>query len=857
MAPDGHASRSSTIGERFDRICSEYGRRTAIEDPDGACSYAALQEDAHRWASRLGAYGEAPRPVAIVMPRGRHLVAAILGAAISGTPWTVVPHGAHLAMRRTLLALGPCLLIADEIGSELAAAIEGLDIRRLDPTARDAGGSRVAVSAPAGITFTSGSTGAPKGVVLRHDSTVVNAGIAFASLGLSPEDRYLWLSALDSTATNTAIFAPLLNGACLVPFDVGDHGFSALADWIAQARCTILHCIPGLFRRFVRAVGDIERLGSLEVVKLGGETAFQADADLFEERLPSRARLFNGLGMSEANGNVCHERLRRDERFADVLPIGRPLPGFALALVDAGGSEVAPGEAGRLRISGHGLAAGYWDAEAGKVLPFAASADGRTFQTEDWCRRREDGRFVHLGRSDGVVKVRGRRVALAAVESALRSIDGIAEAVVQPVRDRTGEMGIRAWIEPDGDRTLDPILVREQLGKCVAPEAVPARLHLVEKLPLLAGGKLDRAGLFGSPLEVPATEAAEPHPAQDLDLARMSGFFAHALNRPAFASDADFFDDGGDSLAAATLAALVEEEWQCFVDPGVLAANPTPRALLRSLSADHIRPAYRLSSAGSGPPLWIAGGAGDPIFSLLPFARALHGHGPIYGYATGLDRFGQPALRLSDMTDPVLEVVLRVQPHGPYLLAGTSFGGWLAFDLAVRLRAMDREVAFLGMIDASGPGYPAFRANVPMNVRRLHWERNFFRRYYPDTRSGRVSKRAIGLARRLRTWQRLLAGSDANRIGLLEKTWLVEEACLRARRRYPVGRYDGTISAFQAESPLRDYYREDAALGWRSHSDRPVRTYPITGNHGLHMKPPNAAGLARTLVAAINETLAW
>jgi acyl-coenzyme A synthetase/AMP-(fatty) acid ligase/thioesterase domain-containing protein len=844
--------RETTIADRFASVAASHGEQPAIAWPGGQWSYSVLEARRTWWAGHLST-APAERPIAILLPRGPELIAAVLGAATLGRPWTVLAHRAPRAtLRTTIEALGRCTLVCEAIDPALAA---GLDVHWA-PVTEGAKATLLAESAapasPATICFTSGSTGDPKGVVLRHDSTLWNARQAAVSLRLTPEDRYLWLSSVSSAATSTALFCPLLSGACVLPFDLAERGLVDLAAWIRDGQATVFHAIPGVFRRLARSVADAQALGGLRVVKLGGEAVFPSDVALFAERFGPQAELINGLGMSEANGNVCHEHVSRTEHFAEAVPIGRALPGFTLTVCGDDGQPAPTGSAGRLRIVGRSLAEGYWDRDTGRAIAFPSCPEDpaqRIFQSQDRCLMQEDGRLLHLGRSDGVVKVRGVRVSLAGLEARLREIAGVGDVVVD-AGPAGGEPRISAWVEPLADAQPDARALREALARRLPREAVPAELTVVARFPTLAGGKVDRRRLLED-----ARAGAPGAAAPDTRAGRMAMLFAQALGRPEFGCDEDFFAAGGDSLAAVTLAAAVEAEWNCCIDPAALDENPTPAKLASALDSGSLRPAFRLAVGGAGAPLWLIGGAGDSAFYLLPLARALNGRGPVYGFLAGVDAAGRAAAKVETMTGAMFEVVRKVQPRGPYLLAGTSFGGWLAFDLAQRLTAAGETVAFLGMLDAYGPGYPRFAPSASAGQIAEHWDQRIFRWYRVGR--GELMSRLTALIRRavyvVRLWRRQ-APAELKRG---RAKWLSGEACFWAKRRYRLRVYPGRITVFAAEQPLPGAYREDPELGWGAWTQRPIRSVRIAGAHGVHMHEVHARGLAEALVEEINRELDW
>jgi thioesterase domain-containing protein len=221
----------------------------------------------------------------------------------------------------------------------------------------------------------------------------------------------------------------------------------------------------------------------------------------------------------------------------------------------------------------------------------------------------------------------------------------------------------------------------------------------------------------------------------------------------------------------------------------------------------------------------------------------------------GVDGDGRAVPRVERMTAAMFETIRRVQPAGPYLLAGTSFGGWLAFDLAQRLTAAGEAVAFLGMLDAYGPAYPRFAPAATLRQRAEAWDRRVFRWYRIGPESVRRPLKA--LARRALYLLKLHRGDWPARLKPDRAKWLSREACVAAKRHYRLRVYPGRITVFPAEPPWPEVYLADPTLGWRPWSSLPIRSVPITGAHGVHMHAPHARGLAAAIEQEINCVLDW
>ena len=241
----------------------------------------------------------------------------------------------------------------------------------------------------------------------------------------------------------------------------------------------------------------------------------------------------------------------------------------------------------------------------------------------------------------------------------------------------------------------------------------------------------------------------------------------------------------------------------------------------------------------------------------MALARALRGHGPIYGFIAGLDAQGRATTRMTAMTDAIHEALRRIQPSGPYLLVGNSFGGWLALDLANRLTEAGERVAFVGVLDADGPGYPVLSPKASWQSRKEYWRWILIRNYRDRLPYGAIMQYFAALGRRAKTLLLLLFRAKPDGLSVLQRYWLLTEASLIAKRRAKLRRFEGRLTLFKTESPRRSSYRPDDSLGWKSLSGKPLQIIPIAGRHGDHIREQNAASLAAALISAINAEIVW
>ncbi len=854
--PEPATAGATSLGQRFREVARRFPHRTALARPQAPLSYADLDALTDRIAAAL--HQRAPQPgahVAIIMPDALDAAAALLGiikASHVALPLDAAGSEAHIAQAlaelRATLVIGSADLrlprsnlpiLAYEDAASCAAPLVALTIHPEDPAC---------------IFHTSGSTGAPKGIVLQHRCLLLSARNYITAMRVEPDDSIAWTSPFSVGAALLPMLSALFAGASLHRFEVWRDGVARLPAWLQEQRITIWPTTPALFRTVAEMLPPGPHLPDLRLIKLGGEPALASDVARFESRLHAGCSLVNGLGLTECGGNVCwHQHARGAAINAPALPIGRPLDGYVLTLVDEKGRETDDGE---LVVQGAGIGLGYWNAERGAIDLFSTPGpDGaRVFRTRDRARRDAQGNLVHLGRMDDLLKVHGRRVDRTLVESALLAQPTVKEAAVDIRAGPPGERLI-AWVVWRDDAST-PATIQDALGKLLPPGHVPALLVSRPFLPRLASGKIDRRKL--SELPLPKAEPGPTEPARDAMDHQMLVVWEKALGRTGLTMEDDFFAAGGDSLSALRLFALLDQRLGVHLPLSTLTRLRTPRAFADFIRAESrlgaVSCAHLLQAGDNHTPLFCVPGAGSDSLSLLPLARALDPGLTVYAlqYA-GLDDDQPFHRRIEDMAARFITELRHIQPAGPYLLAGTSFGGRVAYEMAGQLTRAGEKVGLLALLDAYGPGYPNRHPNPTWRRRALHALRWWLPMDQAETLTA-ANVRA-GLRQRFATaralaWPVLHPGRPLPRE--LRYVLLIHR-CFQARDAWqPVSYHGGPIHLFRAEiQPPAALFDTPRDMNWGQLAAAGLLIHDIPGRHGMHIRPPHVHTLARQLRACL------
>ena len=576
----------------------------AITDGAIAWSHGELSARVSAWASRIDSLPAASRNVAILLPHCAEAIAAMLGILDAGRCFVALDPSRPPARHKDLLAYTEANALLAMPADVEALRAEGWKGDAISPP--DVSLQARAESCGAGpasracIYFTSGSSGDPKGVLWPVRTLRCAAENVAAMFAYRESDRHALLTPLAVASTPAQILATLWAGGTLRLFEARRHGISALARWLAECNISTLQTTPVFFRAMAREAAGQKRWPDLRMVKLGGEAASAADARLFETFAAPGAVLVNGLGITEAGFNVCWFEWKPGGPLeGGLLPIGRPAPGVEILVESAAGVPVADGVAGEIVVRSPSLAEGYWKdtdrtARVYRTLP---GRDGwRELRTGDAGVRRADGQLLHMGRLDNRVKIRGHGVDPAHVESVIAGVSIVAEAAVIPA-EAHGDTNLHAFVEFLPGADPDTVLLRKMIVDLLPDYMAPARIHPVGTLPRLGNGKIDRRTLAlqaRSPVVVSTRAGANDRPASEME-ELVSTTWKEALRLDAIGGSDDFFDIGGDSLAAAIISAKLNALSGVELQLEAFAENPTV-ALMAELME-------RIRAADGGPTL--------------------------------------------------------------------------------------------------------------------------------------------------------------------------------------------------------------------------------------------------------------
>ncbi|MET9519170.1 amino acid adenylation domain-containing protein [Streptomyces sp. NPDC002994] len=419
------------------------------------------------------------------------------------------------------------------------------------------------------VIYTSGSTGRPKGVTLTHTNVVRLMETGRESYGLTEHDTWTLFHSYAFDFSVWEMWGALLHGGRLVvvPQDVARSPEDFL-DLLVEQRVTVLSQTPTAFRALVAAAGDgdprIDRL-ALRYVVFGGEALEVSELRPWTDRLGLDApALVNMYGITETTVHVTHRRVTADDLATrGVSPVGEPIDGWRVHILDRDGHLVPHGVTGEVHVGGAGVARGYLGRPALTAERFVPDpfgpAGARLYRSGDLARRRSDGSLEYLGRIDDQVKIRGYRIELGEIEAVLSGHSGLRGAVVVVREDVPGDKQLVAYFLPSGPAA--PPTGAELAAHCSAGlpgYMVPSAFVELESIPLTANGKLDRAALPapGEDAFARAEFVAPRTPVEE----RVAAVWGRVLGVERVGVLDGFFDLGGDSIRAVALIGALRAE---------------------------------------------------------------------------------------------------------------------------------------------------------------------------------------------------------------------------------------------------------------------------------------------------------
>nr|WP_236075898.1 amino acid adenylation domain-containing protein [Streptomyces coffeae] len=731
--------------QRFEARVRSAPAATAVVDGDRRLTYAELDRRANRLAHSLIARGVRPdQVVALHVGRSAELVVGVLGILKAGAGWLPLDPGQPAERLAAMVAdAQPALVLTDRQGTpddwHPLTAVEAEGERDSTP------GIAVPSAHLAYVIYTSGSTGRPKGVAVTHGNVVNLFDQWLARFGATPGEATSAWSSIGFDASVHELLLPLTTGAevHLVPEELrGDP--AALMRWLGEHR-VVQAFLPPAYVRWIDEDPKVRLAGlALRQVLTGVEPLPEAALHRMASALPG-LRICFGYGPTET---TLYSTAYVDPRPLDrPCPIGRPLPGTRLYLLDERMRPVPPGVVGEVYIGGASVARGYLNqpeltAERFRSDPFVTG--GRIYRTGDLARRLPDGNAEFVGRRDDQIKLRGFRIEPGEVEAALLALSGVREAAILVDRDPAGEPRLVAGIGRGEAQSRQPHEWRAALAERLPDYMIPAVFVELPALPLNRSGKLDRAALLERARAALPAQVNTTTPRDHVEM-RLRRIWSRLLLHPDIGIADNFFDVGGTSISAIKMAHAIGEEF---------GETPPIREVIRHPTIEAL--AERLRRGASGAPdtnliefragagrrrLICVHPAGGTAFCYLPLAGALPEDIGVWGIqAPGINAHEAPLPTVEAMAQAYVELI-DPRPDESLLLCGLSYGGLIAHEMGRRLAPAGHSRLSVVLLDTQASDDPAERAAIqPVAYEEFTEKLVRFNGMYPGIKADQLSR---------------------------------------------------------------------------------------------------------------------
>ena len=805
-----------------------------------ALTYRDLELRANRLAHHLGTLGVNSATLAgVCLERTPQLIVTLLAILKAGAAYVPLdPDYPSQRLNFILQDSAPVLVITRGgpppglvySGSWLDLDAEAAIIDRQSDLSPDVQGDANDLAC---VIYTSGSTGEPKGVMLRHS----------ASTYIDWTRRHFDQSEISRIAATTSVcfdpsvfelFAPLCTGGTIILKQ------NLLEDFTADECPTLLNGVPSAFAELARkkALPD-----SVRVINIGGETC---KPGLVRElyQVSNAAKIYNHYGPTETTICATLALIPREADPEAALPIGKPIAGARVYVLDPAMQPVRDGESGELYIAGETLALGYLnrpELTAQRFVPDTFDpAGGRMYRTGDLVRWSEAGELEFLGRLDQQVKLHGFRIELGEIESAVLRMPDVRKAVAMIRQDKHHADRLVLYVETV--ERLDLKEVRRYLGAWLPDYMLPSLLVILPAFPTAPSGKIDRNALPNPDWKYHGglTEDYLP-PVVEAIVDTFQDVLGCELN----SLDDNFFELGGDSLLAFNVVMRLEELLGQTIPPVLLFQAPTPRLLAPMLENCPLNEAGYvavLQAEGEKSPLFCLSDIFGRPLSYVSLARHLAPDQPVYGLSPWPLKevlASDPAVGTG--TIAYLVEIRRIQPEGPYRIAGYSSGGVAAFDLARALQVEGEDVTLILLDSFISRRFPSLRDMVGWASHQLR--KSLAEVGWLDTVLNIIYSRRIWLRQpkyvRMREVPSWITPAGRR----------LARSLMQADKNYDFKPFKGSTVLIECTSrgAIRDFLDLDGYLGWRGLFEGPVIRLSAEVDHYKLMREPFAGKLADLL----------
>ena len=831
----------------------------ALEYNNTKISYHDLHNRANQFAHFLTAQGvQSGDYIAVSYPRSPELVYAILAIIQCGAAYLPLDHEypakrvefmmedseakfllTSKALSLTLPKCSNTILIDD--------AMESLEQYPITKLQKEVNPENVLY-----LLYTSGSTGKPKGAKISNKN-VVNLLFALENEpGIKETDRVPFISTISFDIASFELFFPLFKGATVV---LPDHETTSdgrlLYEMLEKEKISLMVGTTTTYLMLCDA-GWSKKL-PIKIWCCGEPLPIPVAKEL----LKRGDELWNLYGPTEVTIFSSCKHIKTEET---LISVGGPIANMQYYIVDEHLNLLPPNTVGEIAIGGAGVGKGYLgrpELTAEKFIPnkFSNKKDDIMYLSGDIGKLLPCNEVVCLGRIDHQVKVRGHRIEIGEIEQALMAIEGIKLAIVVAKTDI-----LVAFITVNHEivNELEEVrLWRNELASQLPAFMVPHEFHILEKMPTTLNDKTDRKALLEYKSNSESDqEYTSPRTSEEKLVAEI---WQENLKKERIDIFSNFFEMGGHSIMAVNVMIKIEKKTGIRIPLSALFQHSTIEKFAKLLNleneiqSDYLVP---IKPEGSKPPLFIVHGAGLNVLNFIHIVSHFDNDQPVYGIqGIGPKGYDNWFKSIEEMAACYNDSIMKTNPNGPYALAGFSFGGVVAFEMARQLKELGKTVSIIALLDTyvDSSYYCA-----------SSWQKKLVRYY------DRNYRRLDYLMEILISWKAFKMRTQAKKEYLLktyfgQKDIMTEQESLALEEftvansmvnvivnRYHLKPQNIEVDLFRAKDDT-EYKLDPIHLGWKKAASKGVNIHNIAGNHLAIVDPPNDKILARMIQDILDE----
>ena len=714
--------RKGTIVDLFRVSVTSRPQAIAVQEGQVSLTYAELDRLSNRVAHRLLRDGlKKEEVVAILLDRSNSFIVAALGVLKAGGTYQPIDIESPDQRVAYLLKDGGSRFVLAQPNQLNRCHGDGARPIRIDAKWSEfAKESEVDPKIPsdpsrrAYITYTSGSTGLPKGVQIEHGGLTNLVEWYHDFFGMTAQDRVTLTANISFDVSVGDLWPTLAAGATVL---VPDHRLFAQLEvdmviaWLNKSKATISFLPPALLpllmeRQWPESI-------ALRYMLTGGDTL----------RCRPKAwmpfKLINGYGPTE--NTVWSTFSTVSPEGGAFPPIGRPIGNVSAYVLDEQGAPVGVGVPGELYLGGEQVARGYLNRqelteEKFPLDPFSQRVGARMYRTGDWVQWQEDGELAFLGRRDDQIQIKGIRIELGEVETALMSHALVIQSCCRPLSKEGDVVGITAHLVVSKEASKNELIrdIKQHLMGILPERVVPSHFIIHESFPMTPQGKLDKAALDLRVMQevIERKDASEAMSAPDDVLTKI--WKAHLPpSEDISREDCDFFDIGGNSLVAASLLVEVERATGRTIPLSIFRFDPTIGGLRKAVkghSTDDNQEFVVFNNGGSNPPIFFIYHLSGDVNAYHDLAKKLGNDQPIYGVLSpALHDQSKMPRSMEEAATHIVEVMRKLDFEGSPTLVGYSWSGLLTLEVGRQWRMLGNQDPLICMVGTEAPLHSASR----------------------------------------------------------------------------------------------------------------------------------------------------